>query len=158
MKSYLYFSCAAHAFFFAGLLVVGTLLSKPRMSYYAVDLMSSMPAGGSVPGPTVSPVTTPAPPAPKVSVPKVAPPVARPAEEELPDQDTIRLLNKLKKKRLSQSHPRQPPEERMETSENAPEPNTGRMGIGGASSGAGIVAEAGLAFPYPWYLKAIADR
>ena len=24
--------------------------------------------------------------------------------------------------------------------------------------GAGIVAEAGLAFPYPWYLKAIADR
>jgi TonB family protein len=155
MKPYLYFSGAAHAFFMVGLLVVGTLLSKPRMSYYAVDLMSSMPAGGSVPGPTVSPIATPAPPVPRVTVPKVA----RPAEEELPDQDTIRMLAKLKKKRLAKSPPQQASEDRPETSDNAAAaPNTGRMGMGGANSGAGIVAEAGLTFPYPWYLKAIADR
>src|SRR5881392_2422612 len=115
MKSYLYFSCAAHVFLLVGLLIIGTLLSKPRMSYYAVDLMNSIPAGGSVPGPTVSPVSTPAPPEPRVTVPKVAPPVARPSEEELPDQDTIRMLAKLKKKRLSKSPPRQNSEDRQET-------------------------------------------
>ena len=108
MKSYLFYSCAAHGLLVAALIVVGTLLSKPRMSYYAIDLMSAPAGGGSEPGPVVSPVSTPAPPAPKVVIPKVtAPKVARPApreaaEEELPDQDTIRMLAKLKKKRLTQ--------------------------------------------------------
>src|SRR5882724_1700360 len=104
MRPYVYFSCAAHAFLVTAMLILGTLLSKPRMSYYGIDLMSSMPAGGPDAGPAVSPIPTPATAikAPKVSVPKVvAPPAPRPQEEELPDQDTIRLLAKLKKKRLS---------------------------------------------------------
>jgi len=136
------------------------------MSYYGIDLMSSMPAGGPDAGPAVSPIPTPATAikAPKVSVPKVvAPPAPRPQEEELPDQDTIRLLAKLKKKRLSHtakeayepSHEigNAPPQESGGSSSAG---NAGKGGMGG--TGSGIVADAGLAFPYPWYLKAIADR
>jgi len=158
MKSYVVFSGVAHGVMLAALLVIGTLLSKPRMSYYAIDLVSSMPAGGgSVPGPAVSPLQAPAP-LTKVSAPRVAPPAPR-AEEELPDQDTIRMLAKLKKKRLSvQKSPSRVAPAESSNSENPATENAGRGGTGLPGSGAGIVAEAGTPFPYPWYLKAIADR
>jgi TonB family protein len=162
MKSYLVYSCAAHGFLLAALVVVGTLLSKPRMSYYAIDLMSSLPAGGgSEPGPAVSPVSKPIPPAPKVVIPKAAAPAPRAAEEEMPDQDTIRMLAKLKKKRLTQQRSQASGEsaESHATDNNAAVSQSAGHGAGGlGSSGAGIVAEAGTAFPYPWYLKSIADR
>jgi len=160
MKSYFFFSCAAHGCFLAALIVVGTLLSKPRMSYYAVDLFSAPAGGGAVTGPTVSPVAAPAPPAPKaMRVPKVSAPAPRAAEEELPDQDTIRMLAKLKKKRLGiiKSQP-QAAESQGNSESAASSQNSERGGAGVPGSGAGIVAEAGPAFPYPWYLKTIADR
>jgi len=150
MKSYFVFSSVIHGLLFASLATLGTLLSKPRMSYYAVNLMSSPPAGGAVAGPSASPVSVPAPKvaaAPKVHAPAPA------AEEEIPANDTIRLLAKLKQKRLAlgKVQPAAPVA--------APaSPASGRGGFGIPGSGAGIVAEAGPAFPYPWYLKAIADR
>ncbi|HVO33656.1 MAG TPA: energy transducer TonB [Elusimicrobiota bacterium] len=162
MKSYFAFSFVAHGFLLAALVTAGTLLSKPRMSYYGIDLMS-VPAGGPVAGPSASPVQVPAPAAPKVSVPKVAPPAARQAPAELPDQDTLRLLAKLKKKRLALQKSAQsetPAEPASNSDDGAPVPASGgRVGMGGTGSASGIVADAGgLHFPYPWYLKAIADR
>src|ERR1700687_442432 len=143
MKSYFYFSCAAHGLMLATLLVVGTLLSKPRMSYYAVDLMSSSPAGGGLtPGPTVPPVAAPVHQVTKVSVPKLAPPAPRAAEEELPDRDTIRMPAKLKKKRLTQkaSQSRSESEESRGSSENAAPPQSaGHGGTGVPGSGSGIM-------------------
>jgi len=156
MKSFMFYSCAAHGFLLTALIVAGTLLSKPRMSYYAVDLMSSLPAGGAYQsGPPASPVTTPV---PKVPVHKVAMPTPREREEELPDQDTIRMLAKLKKKRLSLQKS-QPEEPVADHANDAPQPaNAGHGGGGIPGAGAGIVAEAGTPFPFPWYLKAVADR
>jgi protein TonB len=154
MKGYFICSAFAHGVILAGLLVVGTLLSKPRMSYYAVDLFNSLPAGGSsaVSTPSVAPVTSHAPKA--VKVPKVAAPKPS-AEEELPAQDTIRLLAKLKKKRLALRGGEPKPAPVESPTESA---NPGRGGVGLPGNGPGIVAEAGQAFPYPWYLKGIADR
>src|SRR5258706_8156571 len=133
MKSYFVASCAAHGFLLAALIVIGTLLSKPRMSYYAVDLFSAPTGGGAVAGPTVSPVSAPAPPAPKaIKVPKVSAPAPRAAEEELPDQDTIRMLAKLKKKRMGiiKSQPRAA-EESSENSESAAPTQKPGRGSGG---------------------------
>ncbi len=104
--------------------------------------------------PVAAPVTTPAPRLSKIVVPKVAAPAPRAAEEELPDQDTIRMLAKLKKKRMS--HVVSQPQASEEPA--ASPQNEGHGGSGIPGTGAGIVAEAGPAFPYPWYLKAIADR
>ena len=62
MKPFFVFSAFAHGAFLMGLIVVGTLLSKPRMSYYAVDLYNSTPAGGGVTAePSQDPVSAPAP-------------------------------------------------------------------------------------------------
>jgi protein TonB len=149
-----------HSALLAALLVVGTLLSKPRMSYYAVDLMSSLPAGGSAAGPVVSPVTSPTPAPKMVSAPKAVS-RAPAAREELPDQDTMRLLAKLKQKRLAQKKgsPAPSTQDSQGAEESAPAPSgAGRGGLGLPGSGAGVVGDAGPAFPYPWYLKAIADR
>ena len=148
MKPFFLYSTALHGVFLASLITLGTLLSKPRMSYYAVDLMGSFPAGGTAAGPTSSPVAVPAPRA--ATAPKASAPT--PAAEEVPADDTIRLLARLKQKRLALA--KSPPQ----TFEPAAPATSGRGGIGLPGSGAGIVADAGLAFPYPWYLKAIADR
>jgi TonB family protein len=153
MKPFFFFSFAAHGFFLAAFIVLGTLLSKPRMSYYAVDLMSSLPAGGGIsPGSEAAPITAATPKgvsAPKVSAPKPA------AEEEIPADDTIRLLDKLKKKRLALA--RSQPAETPAPDVPAP-PNQGSGGVGLAGSGSGVVADAGPGFPYPWYTRAIVDR
>jgi TonB family protein len=154
MKPFFLYSTALHGLFLASLITLGALLSKPRMSYYAVDLMGSPPAGGVVSGPSVSPAPAPTPKVASAPKMKASAPVPA-AEEEVPANDTIRLLAKLKKKRLA-----------LAKSQVAPAPvagvaapsGAGRGGIGLPGSGAGIVADAGPAFPYPWYLKAIADR
>jgi protein TonB len=153
MKSFFVFSTVAHGMLLASLVVLGTLLSKPRMSYYAVDLVSSLPAGGPMTVPSQSPAAIATPKV--VAAPKVAAPSPA-AEEEVPAEDTIRLLAKLKKKRLTQAKKRASASE--ETSIPSAPAASGRGGIGLPGSGAGIVAEAGTAFPYPWYLKTIADR
>jgi TonB family protein len=164
VRPYFLFSTAAHGLLLAALVVVGTLLSKPRMSYYAVDIMSSSPAGGGITAvPAASPVAVREPPAPKMArAPKTAA-RAPVAEEERPDQETLRLLAKLKQKRLARQEGRpdsSPPSvsEPSPGAESAAPSEAGRGGAGLAGSGAGIVADAGPAFPYPWYLKAIADR
>jgi len=152
MKPFFFFSVSLHGVFLAALIAVGTLLSKPRMSYYAVDLMSSLPAGGPSGVPAASPVVVQAPKvltAPKASAPAPA------AEEAVPAEDTIRLLAKLKKKRLALAKGQSPSAQAPGVAAPAA---SGRGGIGLPGSGAGIVADAGPAFPYPWYLKAIADR
>jgi protein TonB len=152
MKSYFVLSTVAHGLLLASFIALGTLLSKPRMSYYAVDLMSSLPAGGPAQISAPSPVAVAAPKvmtAPKVTAPSPA------AEEEVPEEDTIRLLAKLKKKRLAQASS-QP--QAVQSPAAGASAASGRGGIGLPGSGAGIVADAGTAFPYPWYLKAIADR
>ncbi len=103
MKSFFVLSFAAHGAFLAALIVLGTLLSKPRMSYYAVDLFSA-PAGGGVrqdlPFHPLQRQRRQLAKAKAMKVPKVAVSAPRAAEEELPDQDTIRMLAKLKKKRM----------------------------------------------------------
>ena len=158
---------AAHGAFLAALIVVGTLLSKPRMSYYAVDLFSAPAGGGATAGPVVSPVSAPvaAAPAPKAAIklPKVAAVHApRAAEEELPDQDTLRMLAKLKKKRLGiiKSQPSsQSEQDSTDSSENtASSPGNGRGGSGLPGSGSGVVGAAGPNFPFPWYMKAVSSK
>ncbi len=144
------------------LVILGALLSKPRMSYYAVDLMSSLPSGG---GGAVE--TSPSPeaikPAPKVTIPKIKTPAPRTVQEEdIPDNDTIKMLAKLKKKRIAQ----QQAAEEYTPSKSAARDDGGQGQSEGASHGGGgmlgggpgITAAAGTPFPYPWYLKAIADR
>ena len=75
------------------------------------------------------------------------------------------MLAKLKKKRLGliKSQPRargtSSSQRLWRVAEyGSPAQNAGRGGGGLPGSGSGIVADAGPAFPYPWYLKAIADR
>ena len=107
-------------------------------------------------GPSVSP----APPAPKVSAPRVAPRASRAAEEELPDQDTLRMLAKLKKKRLGliKSQPQGTADSAESSDGGASAPGAGRGAGGLPGSGAGIVGEAGPGFPYPWYLKVVSQK
>ena len=62
MRKYLFVSFSFHSVCLAALIVMGTLLSKPRMSYYAVDLFS-LPSGAMGPGgrgPSTGVVTKPA--------------------------------------------------------------------------------------------------
>jgi len=153
MRPFFFYSTFAHGLLLGSLMILGTLLSKPRMSYYAVNLMSSPPAGAAVTGTPVSSVSVPAPKA--AAAPKVHAPLPA-AEEEIPANDTIRLLAKLKQKRLALA--RTPPASAVTAPAAGAAPAGGRGGFGMPGSGAGIVAEAGPAFPYPWYLKAIADR
>jgi periplasmic protein TonB len=166
MRSYLYYSGILHAGLILILAVMGTLLNKPRMSYYSVDLMSSLPSGSGGTSPEPTPVQTPVKaPAAAMKVPKAATPKAVPVpvvvEEEAPADDTLRMLSKLKKKRLAQQRPayEESGSGRSETGSSAPsQAGEGRGGTGGLGSGAGISADAGTPFPFPWYLKAIADR
>src|SRR5262245_34538696 len=127
MKSYFYYSVMGHIGMLVALVVGGTLLSKPRMSYYAVDLMSSLPAGGGVtPGPVVTPTARPV---VKVQAPKVVTRSREPAADDLPDEDTIRMLAKLKKKRIAQSHASRE-EAREAPIETEHESSSGRGGSG----------------------------
>src|SRR5258708_15534793 len=86
MKRYLVYSGASHGLFFALCLSLGSLLSKPRMSYYAVDLFMSSPAG---PSGTVKSSQV-------IEEPKsvAAPPVVE--EKRLPPKETIRVKGKVK--------------------------------------------------------------
>jgi TonB family protein len=153
MRSYLFISSCLHASLLAGLLVVGSLLAKPRMSYYAVDLFSSSPAGGTVGATGAGGIQVPVAPASKE--------LTRPAAHRATRlDDTLRLLSKLKQKRLAQmtANPVESATPAAESAEAALPAAHGRGGMGLGGSGPGIVAESGVSFPYPWYLKAIADR
>jgi TonB family protein len=123
------------------------------MSYYAVDLFSSMPAG-SAGGVTAAPATI-AQPEEQPVVPKEAPVT----------KEAIRVAGKVKKKPSAKASPQKSAAKPKSTAAfdaamraAEAEGNHGAgSGIPGAG-GAGVAAEAGPAFPYPWYLKAIADK
>ena len=120
--------------------------------------MSSLPAGGPAQAfrAAPSPVAVAA---PKVmTAPKATAPSPAAEEEEVPAEDTIRLLAKLKQKRLAQTRSQPQAVQNTGLGASASATASGRGGIGLPGSGAGIVADAGPAFPYPWYLKSIADR
>lgn len=160
MKGYIVFSVGLHSLAIVGVVTAGTLLSQPRMSYYGVDLFS-LPSGPASGGPAVTPG-----------------PVAKPVEETPIEEDetpapkeVIRVRGKVTKKPPTRTKIKKPlthakpvkPSWAEGFNNDAPAQNQGSSGGmaaggGGGGSGSGIVAEAGPAFPYPWYLKTIADR
>jgi hypothetical protein len=88
MKRYLIFSSGAHALLLAGWLVSGALLTHPRMSYYAIDMMSSLPAGAPAASGGAAVVEE----APKNPY---APPAVQ--ERKLPAKEVIKVQSKPKK-------------------------------------------------------------
>ena len=151
MKRYLFLSSGGHVFLLAVWITSGALLSKPRMSYYAIDLVSSLPAGGSVGGGAAD-----------VKVSKESPLTAAVEERRLPVNEVIRVRVKDKIKKPP-SVPKTTKKHGLNLKaalavlDNQGKRVGGHAGIPGGP-GSGIVADAGPAFPYPWYLKAIADR
>jgi TonB family protein len=153
MRRYLVISSGTHVFLLAGWLASGALLTKPRMSYYAIDVMSSLPAGGPAGGSpaVVEPVKAPPPPTP-------------PAVEQrkLPAKEMIQVQGKPKKPAPAPPKPQKKHGLNLKAAlavldSQGKEGRSAPAGMPGAG-GSGIVAEAGPAFPYPWYLEAIADR
>jgi TonB family protein len=158
MRRYLFFSFSLHSVGLAALLMASLLLSKPPMSYYAVDLFS-LPSGALGPGgrgQASAVVAKPAEEAPAI-------------EEEPVPHEVIRVPGKVKKKHpaLIPTKPKirsKPRPWSLLASPSATEEGEGSRGEGGGGggapggAGAGIVGDAGPAFPYPWYLKAIVDR
>jgi TonB family protein len=166
LKSCIFFSLTLHGAFLVFAVVMGTLLSKPRMSYYAVDLFSSLPSGSSAAGNTINTPAAEAKPAEE--------PVPMPEERAAP-KEAIRIADKAHKKSLVATKPApakpKPHSAAFEAAMKAAQgeaptlgghaSTTGAQGSGsgmGGASGAGVVGEAGPAFPFPWYLKAIADK
>src|SRR5690348_7014609 len=98
MKSFVFLSTALHGALLALFVVGATLLSQPKMSYYAVDLVSSFPAGA--PGGGATSVSSPPAPAEKP-----APPAPIEPEQPLPSKEAIRMPGKEKK----QPHPKPQP-------------------------------------------------
>ena len=162
MKPYFVFSLAAHGAFLALCIVMGTLLSKPRMSYYAVDLLSSLPSGSPVSG---GAVVTPNPEAkPNVPAPAV--------EEEKPaPKEAIRVPNKAQKKPPAQpkAQKAKPHSAAFEAAMRAAQgeaptlgsSTAGNSGGGGGAGGPGggrITGTAGPGFPYQWYLNAMSNK
>lgn len=174
MKSYFVFSAGFHVAMLLFLATVGTLLAKPKKSYYSVDLMSSMSSGGApgassaVATPEPKAVTVPTPAAPKMKAPKMAPAPVRQAEEEEPAEDTMRLLAKLKKKRMTQAKARTYEDSSPRAAREDYEPERAAPSRGGSSghgggggslgAGPGISVGNGTPFPFPWYIKAIYQR
>lgn len=165
MRNYLVFSSGGHIALLVLWVTGGALLSKPKMSYYAIDLGSSLPAGGPAQGgagPAVEEVEAPAP---------KAPPLPRAIEErKLPANEVIRIKGKAK---IPQAKPvpERPVKKKGLNLKAALAALEGQgkgthtvragaagVGAGGGTGGAGIVGDAGPAFPYPWYLKLIADK
>jgi periplasmic protein TonB len=163
MKRFVFLSFSGHVALAVTAIVASTLLARPRMSYYAVELFSSMPAvspGGAVQEPAPAPV-----PAAKLVPP--APPKPVPKAEAPAPKDAIRTPGKAKPKptpsKPAAAKPQPKSSAAFQAAMKALEAEgisgarpRGNAGVAGQSSG--LVAEAGPAFPYPWYLKAIADK
>jgi TonB family protein len=148
MRRYLVISGGGHVFLLAGWLISATLLSKPRMSYYAVDLVSSMPAAapsGSQPTKVVEEVPKPTP----------RPPVVE--ERKLPAKEVIKVQAKPKKVQAPPKKQGLNLKAALAVLDNQNKtPSRAASGVG--TSGSPITAQAGQPFPYPWYLKVISDR
>ncbi len=155
MTRFLVLSSGAHVALLAGLVVGSTLLNKPRMSYYAIDLVSSLPPGSVTGG---GPAIQEAPQAPPTPVDAIE-------EHKHAAKDVFRVPKKkdqvvVQKKVLPRKKGLN-----LKAALAALDKNTGRTGTAGSGNGgpvgaggSGVVGEAGPSFPYPWYLKQIADR
>lgn len=168
MKNYFALSGILHGVIL-GLFVGGsTLLSRPAKSYYSVDLFSSLPAG-SPGGGGLAPGLVSAPAAPAPTVP--APPIEE--EEVAVPKDAIKIGKEKKKLPKTNTKTPQPaaqpaPKKRQPRevkysygsagTSHSGSGGQGAMGSGSGGGGSGIIGEAGNSFPYPWYLKQIADK
>jgi TonB family protein len=154
MQRYLVWSSGCHLALVVLWAISGALLTKPRMSYYAVDLTASLPAGSSARG-GITPAETreeapPAPPPPPVPV----------QERRLPAKEVIQVKGKQKKPPVAPKVQKKRGlnlKAALAALDGQNKGSNGPVSMPGGG-GSGIVAEAGPAFPYPWYLKAIADR
>ena len=133
------------------------------MSYYAVDLYS-LPAGSPGGGAAIQapPVTAKTPPQ---QAPVPAPP--EPEERKPVSKEAIRVPGKVKHRPPPTSKPKPVMNAKLSAAlqramqEAQAHPGTGGqvpgpMGVPGG--GAGVSAEAGPTFPYPWYLKQISEK
>src|SRR3982750_4261095 len=91
MKRYLIFSGSGHVFLVTAWLVFGPLLSRPRMSYYSIDMVSSMPAGGPAGGGPAAEAV------PVEEAPKLPRSPLIPEQRKLPAKDVIKVIGKSKK-------------------------------------------------------------
>ncbi len=153
---------------------MGVIFSHPQSSYYSIDLMTSLPSGpmgSSGGGAMVVPVAEQKPATP------VAPTVRPPPATRAVPQDALKLFDKNKKKMApvtpksksvtpQKVNPKSAAKALALASQiglgNRPTAadagNEGGGGGGGGGSGVGVMAEGGTPFPYPWYLKAIAEK
>jgi len=161
MKGYFALSFLGHAALLAALIFLGMLWSKPKMDYYSVDLFSPATGGNpepqSAPPPPVEPVK--APPQPKAEA------TEQPAPKEaikVPSREPLRPPKKNPPKPKAETKPKSKAafQAAMKALENeGPEGPSGKgPSAAPTSTGAGVSGEAGPAFPYPWYLKAIAEK
>jgi TonB family protein len=160
MKGYFFISCAAHGSLLAALLILGTILSKPHLSYYSVDVFSPPSSNGATP---VTPAPTPPVPAPPTPPAPKAPPQEKPIPKE-----AIKMPSKEKPKKKPPKAKTPPPKPKssdafksaMNALQNESPEGPGRTPgpATTATAGAAVTGEAGPAFPYPWYLKAIAEK
>jgi TonB family protein len=148
MKRYLLLSGSGHVLLLAGWLISSTLLSKPRMSYYAIDMVSSLPAAA----PTGSKAEIK-----EVETPKVPPRPPVVEERKLPAKEVIKVPTKPKKAQAPPKKQGLNLKAALAVLDGQAKPTRQTSATPG-TSGSPISAEAGLAFPYPWYLKTIADR
>ena len=158
MKPFLFFSVSLHGAMLALLVVMGTMLSKPHPSYYAVDLMSAMPAAAPAPASSLAV-------APEAKVPETPKPV--PEEKPIP-KEAIRMPAKQKKKPAPPPKSKAPAKPKHSAAFDAAMKAMANEGplkpshSGGpalaSTMGAGVVGELGPTFPFPWYIKAIADK
>jgi len=153
VKRFFFFSLTGHAVVLAGLITLATLLARPRMSYYAVDLLVALPSASSGGSPSVSvPVESVA--APSISVPDVP-------------EEAIAVPEKNPKKHPAPAKKVPKPAEKTAAkvptwatadslrSEETERPSRAGSAQGGSSNAA---ATTGTPFPYPWYLKTVSDR
>lgn len=173
LNRYLFYSFWLHFAFFAVLVSIPRLGSRPSWTYYGVDLVTGVRnAGGVRSGAVTSPVEVPSE-RKSAESPPVTPVKVKRAEEaeETPSprlkSESILLRRKALRKRMltpSKSEPQVSQVARGKAQGTGEGAGVGsgmgpgsREGVPGA--GAAIVAEYGAgAFPYPWYLELIRDR
>jgi TonB family protein len=154
LKKFFFFSFTAHGLLFGGLIVLGTLISHPRMSYYSVDLVSSLPSGAPAPQPVAAPVEAP---------PVQEPPAVVPVAPVKVSPEAIKTVDKtVKKPRRTvappkpqvKAPPKLPSWAVANTVDTTQESSASPLG----SNASAVSANAGPSFPYPWYMKLISDR
>ncbi len=150
MKTYVYASAAGHALLLTAAVVWGTLLAKPRLSYYAVEMLSGTPMPPAAPAPQAPPTEKPVEDVPAQPEPKSV-------------MKEVIKLNKKEPKKLPKATPKPTPAPPKPSISGALRSLAGTAATPSAVNqglpGANVVATAsGPSFPYPWYLKMVSDK